>query len=241
MVRRLNGNAMSFKYLWVISVELQLNELKNPFRYKDLINLLFVLAALTESSRTKPHGQNKAAINPYNSSTLSILLCDQACHDDQFCNGYSVDTLTNGCYLSRCNMFYDVPCSTCSAGSKIYPTTNPYCPTPGSSTEKTTQNSEKNGTRSTDNKMEAWCPCMCKNESITIVELMKMRRKELLVEKSKLSATIRKRTCATDSRTSSTVIGMVSVIILIACGSMIIGSDVRSVLHLCYRKCNKLF
>lgn len=201
----------------------------------------FVLAALTESSRTKPHGQNKAAINPYNSSTLSILLCDQACHDDQFCNGFSVDTLTNGCYLSRCNMSHDVSCSTCYAASKRYPVTDPYCPTPGSSTEKTTQNSEDKSTLPTDNKMEGWCPCMCKNESITIVELMKMRRKELLVEKSKLSATIRKRTCATDSRTSSTVIGMVSVIILIACGSMLIGSDVRSVLHLCYRKCNKLF
>lgn len=138
-------------------------------------------------------------------------------------------------------MFNDVPCSTCSAGSKRYPTTNPYCPTPGSSTEKTTQNSEKNSTLSTDNKMEAWCPCLCKNEFKTVVVLMEKRRNELLVDKSKLSATIRKRTCATDSRTSSTVIGMVSVIILIACGSMLIGSDVRSVLYLCFRKCNKLF
>lgn len=166
-----------------------------------------------------------------------------ACHDDQDCNGYSVDTSKDGCYLSRCNMFYDVSCSTCYAASKRYPMTDPYCPTdaPSSSTETTTQNSEEKSTLPTYNEMEAWCPCMCRNELITIVELMEMRRKELLVDKSKLSATLRKRTCASDSRTSSTAIGLVSVIILIACGSMLIGSDVSFVLLMCYRKCNKLF
>lgn len=181
--RWLNGKAVIQSHLSYFS-QIAVKWIKKNTIWR-LIIIHFVLAALTESSRTKGHGQNKAAINPYNSSTLNITLCDQACHDDQFCNGYSVDTSKNGCYLSRCNMFYDVPCSTCYFASKRYPTTNPYCPTPGSSTENTTQNSEKNSTLSTDNKMEAWCPCMCKNEFKTIVVLMEKRRKKLLVEKSK--------------------------------------------------------
>lgn len=152
-----------------------------------------------------------------------------------------MDTSENGCYLSRCNMFYDVSCSTCYAASKRYPMTHPYCPTPGLLTVETTQNSTDKSTLPTDNKMEASCFCLCKTEFINIVELIEQRRKELLVDKSKLSANVRKHTCATDSRTSSTAIGLVSVIILIACGSMLIGSDVSFVLQLCYHKCNKLF
>lgn len=152
-----------------------------------------------------------------------------------------MDISKNGCYLSKCNMFYYVSCSTCFAASKRYPMTDPYCPTPGSSTVETTQNNADKSTLPIDNKMETSCPCMCKNEFINIVELIEKKKKELLVDKSKLSANVRKRTCATDSRTSSTAIGLVSVIILIACGSMLIGSDVSFMLQLCYRKCDKLF
>lgn len=89
--------------------------------------------------------------------------------------------------------------------------------------------------------MEVWCFCMCKNEFIIIVELMKMRRKEFLVEKLKFLVIIRKCMCVIDSRILFMVIGMVSVIIFIVCGLMFIGFDVRFVLYLCYCKCNKLF
>lgn len=89
--------------------------------------------------------------------------------------------------------------------------------------------------------MDGWCFCMCKNEFIIIVELMKMRRKEFLVEKLKFLVIIRKCMCVIDSRILLMVIGMVSVIIFIVCGLMFIGFDVRFVLYLCYCKCNKLF
>lgn len=89
--------------------------------------------------------------------------------------------------------------------------------------------------------MDGWCFCMCKNEFIIIVELMKMRRKEFLVEKLKFLVIIRKCMCVIDSRLLFIIIGMVSVIIFIVCGLMFIGFDVRFVLYLCYCKCNKLF
>lgn len=145
-------------------------------------------------------------------------------------------------------MFLDVSCSSCYAASRRRPTAYLHCPAnePASTTTtletllETTQNSDDKDTLLADNKTVAICPCTCKTDFISILKLIEKRRKELIVNKSKLSANVRKRTCATDSRTSSTAIGLVSIIILIACGSMLIYSDVSSVLKLCYRKCNKL-
>lgn len=213
-------------------------------------SFIVVLASLTESSGFTAHGQEKEAINPYRSITLDVNSCHNACVYDHNCNGYSVDFSKNGCFLSKCNMFHDVSCSSCSAASRTRPTAYLHCPTnaPGSTTTttletllETTENSDDKGTLLADNKTEAMCPCMCKTDFISILKLMEKRRKELMVDKSKLSANVRKRTCSTDSRTSSTVIGLASVIILIACGSMLICSDVSSVLELSYRTCKKLF
>lgn len=138
-------------------------------------------------------------------------------------------------------MFYDVFCFICFVGSKRYFMIKLYCLMFGLLIEKMIKNSEKNGILLIDNKMVVWCFCMCKNEFIIIVELMKMRRKEFLVEKLKFLVIIRKCMCVIDSRILFMVIGMVSVIIFIVCGLMIIGFDVRFVLYLCYCKCNKLF
>ncbi|XP_078330849.1 uncharacterized protein LOC144624764 [Crassostrea virginica] len=80
-------------------------------------------------------GRYKAAINPYSSSILANLRdCEPSCSSDPNCNGYSIDTSNNGCYLSKCNSYDDVPsCSSCLFASKSSPTSIVVC-TPETST-----------------------------------------------------------------------------------------------------------
>ena len=69
------------------------------------------------------HGGNKAAKNPYNSSTMSYSECQKRCSSDPKCNGYSIDTSNYGCYLSEFDTYDYVPsCYTCLFASKLFPT-----------------------------------------------------------------------------------------------------------------------
>ncbi|CAE1243980.1 unnamed protein product [Acanthosepion pharaonis] len=78
------------------------------------------------------------------------------------------------------------------------------------------------------------CPCKCRRRSplteeeleSTIVSL----RKELSVNKSTLSRTIRSKTSAPDNRTSATSMGMAGIVILVSCVVFLVASDFS---HLC--------
>lgn len=65
------------------------------------------------------------------------------CDNDELCNGYSIDTSNNHCFLSNCDVFIDVPeCSTCYFASKKTPLSAPSCsPTTDVQTTTTTPQS----------------------------------------------------------------------------------------------------
>lgn len=57
------------------------------------------------------------------------MFCMSKCDNDTTCNGYSIDYSNNGCFLSSCNLYTDVPtCSTCLFASKKNLSSFPSCP-----------------------------------------------------------------------------------------------------------------
>ena len=49
------------------------------------------------------------------------------CNSDPDCNGYSIDTSNNGCYLSKCDSYVS-SCSKCYFASKSSPSSTVICP-----------------------------------------------------------------------------------------------------------------
>ena len=111
--------------------------------------LVFIPALLLHGAWVL-HYNNTAAINPYNSSFKSDTDCMKSCCRDPDCNGYSIDTSNNGCYLSNCDYYDVVPsCSTCKFASKLSPISTVICPP-----ETTTSNDSATTTPGADTSSE---------------------------------------------------------------------------------------
>lgn len=74
------------------------------------------------------------------------------------------------------------------------------------------------------------CVCFCKYKNQTLEESVETRRRELTLNKTKLSSTVRRLTSAADHRVTSRVIGTVAIIILTVCGMVFFCADMYSVI-----------
>lgn len=73
------------------------------------------------------------------------------------------------------------------------------------------------------------CVCVCKYVNQTLDESIESRRKELVLNKTRLSAAIRKLTSASDYRTSVEVIGTGATIGLVLFGLIFFCADIFSI------------
>lgn len=185
----------------------------------------------------------KAATNYYSVLPGDNAFCKSVCDSDSLCNGYSVDTSNNSCFLSNCDVFIDVPgCSTCYFASKKNPTSSISC-SATTLTESTTFQATTSGIQPTTEQNptttltmavttqnvianNTLCFCICKNSNQTLKESIEKRRKDLSVNKTQISSFIRKLTSAQDDRKMSEVIGIIAIIILVLFGLVLCCVDV---------------
>lgn len=173
-----------------------------------------------DTSHYHHHGNYKKAVSLYRSLPGDDTLCRSKCDDDPACNGYSMDTSRSICSLSRCNTFINVTgCQWCTFSNKLTPSSSVNC----------LQVPELPPSI-------APCVCVCKDVNQTTEEAIERRRNELFLNKTKLSSTIRKLISAEDYRTSSKIIGTVSVIILVLLGMLIFCADICSVFIFFFKK-----
>lgn len=249
-------------------------------------------------------GEYKAVYDPYISLTLSNKECKGICDLHSLCNAYSIDTSHDGCFLSRCNIFIDVPsCSTCLFASKDIPLSVVLCPMtstmsqPLSMTQSTTTSlsatttdpttmsettaitqytTSKESTRLTQSTSAAssliskttnnttdviakttnyttdviakttnyttelnmkdtavgntTCVCICRYVNQTLAESIERRKKELVLNKTKLSRAIRKLTSVSDFRKSVEIIGTVAIVVLVLFGFFLLCTDICSII-----------
>ena len=79
------------------------------------------------------------------------------------------------------------------------------------------------------------CVCVCKFTNQSLEDSIKIRKKELAVDKGSLTTAVRKLSSAKDIRKSSKAIGALSVIVLITCGALVIFPDVFTSLNFLYK------
>lgn len=79
------------------------------------------------------------------------------------------------------------------------------------------------------------CVCVCKFTNQSLEDSIKIRKKELAVDRSSLTTVVRKLNSARDIRKSSKAIGALSVIVLITCGALVIFPDVFTCLNFLYK------
>ena len=79
------------------------------------------------------------------------------------------------------------------------------------------------------------CVCVCKFTNQSLEDSIKIRKKELAVDKGSLTTAVRKLNSAKDIRKSSKAIGVLSVIVLITCGVLVICPDVFTCLNFLYK------
>lgn len=191
------------------------------------------------------------------------MFCMSKCDNDTTCNGYSIDYSNNGCFLSSCNLYTDVPtCSTCLFASKKNLSSFPSCPSYTDLTAFTTTSQSTILTYSTTMTVSntflpttnhptilktggtaqdmivnsTLCVCVCNYVNQTVEESTERRRKELTVNKTQISSFIRKLTSATDDRKVSELIGTVAIIIMVIFGLIIACADICSVLSMRFSK-----
>lgn len=82
----------------------------------------------------------------------------------------------------------------------------------------------------------ALCVCVCKDVNQTLEKSIEKRKRELILNKTKLSAYLRKRTSIPDNRKTSRVVGIVAVIIVVMYGLLFFGSDIWTLLAMCHSK-----
>lgn len=80
------------------------------------------------------------------------------------------------------------------------------------------------------------CVCVCKYVNQTLDESIERRRKELIINKTRLSSTIRKLTSAPDYRKSVEVIGTLAIVVLVVLGLFLFCSDVCSIMSFVWLK-----
>lgn len=84
------------------------------------------------------HYEYTAAKYPYRTLAGDNRLCQSECDKDTLCNGYSIDTSNNDCFLSRCTTPIKVStCFTCKFASKKTPS-NEYCSPVSTTAQMTT-------------------------------------------------------------------------------------------------------
>lgn len=82
----------------------------------------------------------------------------------------------------------------------------------------------------------ALCVCVCKLVNQTLEESIKKRRNELILNRTKLSSYMRKRTSAQDNRKTSRIVGIVAAIILVMYGVLFFCADIWTLLAMCHSK-----
>lgn len=259
--------------------------------------IITTLISVIDSAAAKymRFGEYKAAYAPYISLTLGAKKCAELCDFYSSCNAYSIDTSYDGCFLSRCNIFIDVPsCSTCLFASKDIPLSVVLChmtstmPQHTSMTQSTTASlsetttttdpttmpkttaftqytTSKESTRltqstssasslitkTTNNTTDAiakttnyttelnmkdtavgntTCVCICRYVNQTLAESIESRKKELVLNKTKLSRAIRKLTSVSDFRKSVEIIGTVAIVVLVLFGFLLLCTDICSIM-----------
>lgn len=179
-------------------------------------NFIIVLVSTTDTSLYDDLGDKKRVVSHYRHFQGNESICRSECDNDPACNAYATDN--NGCFLSICDAYIDVPgCGSCTFSSKI--------------TNSSSVNCSKVSTAIIP------CVCLCKDVNQTTEEAIERRRNELFLNKTKLSSAIRKLTSAQDNRMSSKVIGTVSVIILVLLGMLLFCADICFVVLFFFRKC----
>lgn len=187
-----------------------------------------VLVLNSVSVKYVQFGKYKAAYDPYFILPANHKDCKWLCAKDSSCNGYFIDSSNDLCFLSRCNTYIDAPsCSACFFAGKEHPSSVEVCPLTSSMPQSTTkiqsttislsatilESFTKTTNYTTDLDKEdiaignKSCVCVCKYINQTLDELIGRRRKELVLNKTRLSSTVRKLTSASDYRTSVEVIG----------------------------------
>lgn len=74
--------------------------------------------SFTEGGNYNYPGNNKVAKNPYIRLEGGFSFCELQCDNETSCNGYLIDESTNSCFLSRCNEYIIVTCSSCFFAKK---------------------------------------------------------------------------------------------------------------------------
>lgn len=172
--------------------------------------------------------KHKAAYDPNFILPANHKDCKWLGDKDSSCSGYSIDFSDDRCFLSRFNIYINAPsCSTCYFAGKEHMSSIVLCPITSSIPQSTTniqgitillsatkpESFTKTTNYTTDLDKEdiaignKSCVCVCKYINQTLDELIGRRRKELVLNKTRLSSTVRKLTSASDYRTSVEVIG----------------------------------
>lgn len=163
--------------------------------------------------------KHKAAYDPYFILPSNHKDCKWLGDKDSSCSGYSIDFSDDRCFLSRFNIYNNAPsCSTCYFAGKEHMSSIVLCPITSSIPQSTTniqgitillsatkpESFTKTINYTTDLDKEdiaignTSCVCVCKYVNQTLDESIERRRKELVLNKTRLSAAIRKLTSASD-------------------------------------------
>lgn len=180
-------------------------------------------------------GKFKSATNPYFSQIIDDWRnCESRCDNDYLCNGYAIDTLINGCYLSSCTSSVS-SCSSCFFASKLVTTSPDVCTTPTTTTTPPTTMMPTTEMTPASNDIPrivtntTLCTCVCMEVNQTLDESIENRRRDLAVKQQGLSSTTRKLTSAPDIRVTSKVIGTMAIIVLVVFGLFFFLGDAISV------------
>lgn len=181
---------------------------------------------------------SSTALYPYRTLSGDDKMCKSECDQDMYCNGYSTDSSENLCFLSQCNINIKVPgCSTCSFWSKKNPSSSVLCFPDTTTIDMTTKTALTTSTVTdeityTIDTNNTFCTCVCKFVNQTLQESIDNRRKDLILNKTKLASSIRKLSSAQDFRMSSEVIGVVAIIVLVMFGVLCFCVDVGFMMSL---------
>lgn len=194
--------------------------------------------------------KHKAAYDPYFILPANHKDCKWLGDKDSSCSGYSIDFSDDRCFLSRFNIYINAPsCSTCYFAGKEHTSSIVLCPITSSIPQSTTnirgitillsatkpESFTKTINYTTDLDKEdiaignTSCVCVCKYVNQTLNELIGRRRKELVLNKTRLPSTVRKLTPASDYRTSVEVIGTGATIGLVLFGLKFFCADIFSI------------
>lgn len=210
-----------------------------PLRFFLKNIIVYISAFFIDAVGYNAHVVYSEALYPYRTLGGDEKLCKSECDQDIYCNGYSTDSSNNSCFLSRCNSFIKVPgCSTCFFSSKKGPLSSVLCSPDTTTIDLTTKMTVTISpvTTATDKVTHTinntFCTCVCKFVNQTLHESIDNRRKDLILNKTKLTSTVRKLSSAQDFRMSSEVIGVVAIIVLVMIGVVCFCVDVGYLMSL---------